>query len=103
MQLRRGAVSAPPERLECCQPYDLWVVVGFTQVSEHQHLCAAVVIIGQELGGGVVGKVSVPAHDTLFDEPGIRPNAQHLRIVIRLKDERVATEQVLFDMLRDIA
>ena len=47
-------------------------VVGFGEVAEDDGVGAAVVVAGEELGGGIVGKVADAGQDALLDGPGVR-------------------------------
>src|SRR2546421_10071999 len=47
----------------------------------------SVVLFANEPSNGGVGKVSVSTHQSLFQAPGIRPDTQHLEVVIRFEDQ----------------
>ena len=79
------------------------MVVFLAQVGEHQNLGGAVVVFRKEVGRGVVGKVPLPAHHALFDEPGVWPHFQHLQVVVRFEDQAMAAAEVLLDKFRNVA
>ena len=63
----------------------------------------AVVVLGKELGGGVVGEMAYAGEDTLLDGPGVRAVAEHLEVVVGLEQEDVDGFEGGLDVGRDVA
>ena len=82
---------------------ELGDVVGLGEVAEDDVGGAAVVVLGEELGGGVVGEMADAGEDTLLDGPGVGAVAEHLEIVVGFEQEDVDGFEGGLDVGRDVA
>src|SRR6476659_7214775 len=70
---------------------------------EHNVLCRTVVLFPNVSADCRVGKMSVAPHESLLQSPGIRPDAQHFKIMIRFENQYVRAAQALRDVIRHIS
>ncbi len=76
---------------------DLGIIVSTTQMSQENMGRLPVEGVAQKGRQFLVGEMSDSAQNTLLDAPGIRPNLQHLLIMIGFHDEPVTSRQVFND------
>lgn len=84
---------------------EIGIVVGFGDVGEDKKSSATVegFAIGQVFADDVIGEVAGPAHDALFDVPGIGADLEHFEVVIGFEDEAVGVTQMEFYEFGEIA
>lgn len=81
----------------------LRVIVVLADVTEHQRRDAGIEIVFDKLGGDLVRQMAAAAHDALFNGPGVRPDAQHFQIVIRLEHQQIGAAQMHTQRICDVA
>src|SRR5580658_2644353 len=59
--------------------------------------------IAKIFADGMIREMSRAAENTLLDDPRIRPNLQHVQIVIRFEQQTIGVAQVNFDELGHVA
>ena len=64
---------------------------------------AAVVVAGEEFGGGVVGEMADAGEDALLDRPGVGAVAEHLEVVVGFEQEDVDALEGGLDVGRHVA
>ena len=85
------------------EPGEFGGVVGLGEVAEDDVGGAAVVVVGEELGGGVVGEVADAGEDALLDRPGVGAVAEHLEVVVGFEQEDVDALEGGLDVGRHVA
>jgi len=79
------------------------MIIVLADVSEHQRTRGKIQIVADEIGNHFVREMSPAAHDALLHGPGIRPDLEHLGIVIRFDDQQVRAAQVDLDGVGQVA
>jgi hypothetical protein len=81
--LAAGALS---ERLLGGEAGDFGMIVGLAQVGKDEDLGRAIKVRGEKIRRREVREVAVAAHDPLLDVPGVRPDLEHVQIMIGFED-----------------
>lgn len=78
-QLREKRI---PDGFQGKIPNQFGMVIVLANMAEDHLIDGAIEIFRDELGSHFVREVPAAAHDALLDRPRVRPNAQHLNIMI---------------------
>lgn len=99
-----GFDGAAAERFEGGEVGEIRIVVFLGDVGEDEMASAGIesVGIGEELADGVVGEVAGAGKDSLFDDPRVRTDLEHVQIVIGFEDHAVGFAKVDFDHFGEI-
>src|ERR1039458_7603553 len=81
---------------------ELGSVVLLREVAEDDVGCAAVVVVGEEFGGGVVGEVADAGEGALLDRPGVGAVLEHLEVVVGFEQEHVDALEGPLDVGRHV-
>ena len=85
------------------EPGQLGSVIGLREVAENNPRGAAVVVLLEKLGGGVVGEMANAGEHALLDRPGIRAVAEHLEVVVGFQQQNVDALEGSLDVGRHVA
>jgi len=93
------------ERFFGRKPREVWIVVFLRNVRQNEVAGPAVETFGvsKKLAHGVIRKVPGARKHALFDDPGIRPDLEHIEIVVRFENQAIGGAQVNLHKCRHVA
>src|SRR5439155_25081743 len=91
------------QRLAGNQADDFGMVVVLAEMAQDQIRGGSAEILHQVIRHPQIGEVAYARHDSLLDGPRVRPDLQHVEIVIGLEHQKIRATQVILDGFRDVA
>lgn len=103
--VERGFGRAPAQRLFGGKARQIGIVVLLGEMREDEIAGASIkaVGIGKIFADGVIRKMAGARKHTLFHDPRIRPDLEHVEIVIRFEQQAIRVTQMDLDQLRHVA
>lgn len=93
---KRELPRTPAERFLGAKEREVGIIIFLRNVRQNEVAGPAVEAfgIGKKLAHGVIRKMAGPRKYTLFDYPGIRPDLEHIEVVVRFQNQAIGRAQV---------
>lgn len=93
---KRELPRTPAERFLGAKEREVGIIIFLRNVRQNEVVGPAIEAfgIGKKLAHGVIRKMAGPRKYTLFDYPGIRPDLEHIEVVVRFQNQAIGGAQV---------
>jgi len=102
---KRELRGTAAKRFLGAKPHEVGIIVFLRNVRQDEVAGPTVETFGiaKKLAHGAIRKMAGAGKHTLFDDPGIRPNLQHIEIVVRFQNQAIGRAQVYLYQFRHVA